>query len=66
MTAVSVARDCGMINRDESVLFLSAVAPDPGRMGKVSLQCLHGEPPPIVSTVGWFYSSWSMRCFGDS
>lgn len=47
MTAVSVARDCGMINRVESVLVLSAVAPDPGRNGQVSLQCLHGDPPPI-------------------
>ncbi|XP_034256280.1 probable cation-transporting ATPase 13A3 isoform X3 [Thrips palmi] len=47
MTAVSVARDCGMINRTESVLILSAVAPDPGRNGQVSLQCLHGDPPPI-------------------
>ena len=47
MTAISVARDCGMINRDESVLILSATAPDPGRMGQVTLQCLHGEPPPI-------------------
>ncbi|XP_052127712.1 polyamine-transporting ATPase 13A3 isoform X3 [Frankliniella occidentalis] len=47
MTAVSVSRDCGMISRIESVLILSASAPDPGRNGNVSLQCLHGDPPPI-------------------
>lgn len=55
MTAVSVARDCGMINRNESVLILSAVAPDPGRNGQVTLQCLHGDPPPIVSRINHLY-----------
>ena len=45
MTAVSVARDCGMVAPDKSVVLVTASPAEGNRPGSVSLLPLYGPPP---------------------